>query len=173
MEEDEVIPDVIDQPPETLAIVIYPNNKEVILGHELTPTDVIQPPEINWDAKNSTYYTLAMVDPDAPSRIEPTYREIIHWLVINIVENDLSTGEEIFEYVGSRPPLGTGYHRYVQLIYKQEEKFEIEEGVTTDRRNFSIRKFAEQYNLGQPFAGNFYVARWDCSVGTKSKNITY
>lgn len=105
-----------------------------------------------------------MVDPDAPSRAEPTFREVKHWLIGNILGNDLSTGDVIAEYLGSAPPEGSGLHRYVALLYKQNGRLDFGEP-STDRRNFSIRKFAVEFNLGQPIAGNFFVAQLDSSVG--------
>lgn len=33
------------------------------------------------------------LDPDAPSRAEPTLGEVHHWLVTNIPGNDISKGE--------------------------------------------------------------------------------
>ena len=55
------------------------------------------------------------VDPDAPSRKEPKYREWRHWVVVNIPGGDVSKGEVCAEYVGAGPPKGTGLHRYVIL----------------------------------------------------------
>ena len=37
--------------------------------------------------------TVALSDPDAPSRVNPTRREILHWLVINIPANDVKQGQ--------------------------------------------------------------------------------
>ena len=48
------------------------------------------------------------LDPDAPSRKEPKFREWHHWLVVNIPGQDVSKGETLSEYVGSGPPEGTG-----------------------------------------------------------------
>lgn len=179
MEQSGIIPDVIDAPPLATATVIYTNNKIVTLGNELTPTDVKDPPvTVNWEFKNNTYYTLAMVDPDAPSRSEPKFREFNHWLIVNILENDLSTGDVITGYLGSGPPKGTGLHRYVFLIYKQSGNLEnIDEPRTSNtsiahRVNFSIKGFAKKYNLGQPVAGNFYVAQWDPYVEIMLKDLT-
>lgn len=177
MEQSGVIPDVIDAPPATPLTVTYPGNKPVSLGNELTPTEVKDTPTVKWDAEKSAYYTLAMVDPDAPSRAEPTFREVKHWLVGNILGNDLSTGDVMAEYVGSGPPKGSGLHRYVFLLYKQNGRLEFDEPRTTStsrahRLSFSIRKFAEKYSLGQPIAGNFYVAQWDPYVEIRNKNIT-
>jgi len=51
---------------------------------------------------------IVVLDPDAPSRKEHTYREWHHWLVGNIPGNDISKGETLSEYVGSGPPPETG-----------------------------------------------------------------
>ena len=55
------------------------------------------------------------VDPDAPSRENPTFREILHWLIGNIPGApskdepfDISKGDVWAEYVGSGPLNGTG-----------------------------------------------------------------
>lgn len=178
MEQAGIIPDVLDAAPKATVTVIYPNDKPVTLGNELTPSDVKDAPSVNWEAENSTYYTLAMVDPDAPSRSEPKFREVNHWLVGNILGNDLANaGDVIADYLGSGPPKGTGLHRYVFLVYRQNGKLEFDESRTSstsraNRLNFSIRKFAEKYNLGQPIAGNFFVAQWDPYVEIRNKNIT-
>lgn len=178
MEEAGIIPDVIDAAPKSTVSVIYPGNKSVNLGSELTPTDVKDPPAVKWDADDqSTFYTLAMVDPDAPSRAEPKFREVNHWLVGNVRGSDVATGDVITDYLGSGPPKGTGLHRYVFLVFKQKERIEFDEPRTSNtsrahRLSFSIRKFAGKYGLGQPIAGNFYVAQWDPYVDIRNKNIT-
>jgi len=51
---------------------------------------------------------IFILDPDAPSRKEHTYREWHHWLVGNIPGNDITKGETLSEYVGSGPPPETG-----------------------------------------------------------------
>ena len=61
-------------------------------------------PVVNWEAEPNDLYTLVMTDPDAPSRQTPTFREIKHWLVVNIKGNDISTGRTIAAYRGSGPP---------------------------------------------------------------------
>lgn len=177
MEEAGIIPDVIDTPPKNTITIVYLGDKSVNLGNELTPADVKEAPSVNWEADSSAYYTLAMVDPDAPSRAQPKFREVNHWLVVNIQGNDLNSGDVITGYLGSGPPKGTGLHRYVFLIYKQGGKVNFDEPKTSStsrahRFNFSIRKFAQKYNLGEAVAGNFYVAQWDPYVEVRNKNIT-
>lgn len=93
-------------------------------------------PTLKWNADKDTLYTLIMTDPDAPSRADPKYREVRHWLVINIPADDVNAGEAIFEYIGSGPPEGTGLHRYVFLVYKQSGKIDYDGSKTTNKYIF-------------------------------------
>ena len=43
----------------------------------------------------------------------------------NIIGNDISSGETIVDYMRPYPPKGTGYHRYVYVLYKQTEKVDF------------------------------------------------
>ncbi|KAJ8952510.1 hypothetical protein NQ318_003306 [Aromia moschata] len=175
METDGIAPGTVDEAPSAKISIIYPGNVEVKFGGELTPTQVKDQPEVKWDADPSKYYVLAMVDPDAPSREDPKFREVNHWLVVNVKGGDVSTGEVITEYRGSGPPKGTGLHRYIFLVFEQKEKLTFDEPKTASnsrahRLNFSIRKFAKKYNLGSAFAGNFYKAQWDPYVDERNKH---
>ncbi|KAG5878106.1 hypothetical protein JTB14_017973 [Gonioctena quinquepunctata] len=161
-----VVPDVIDVAPNDILEVTYPSGVKVDLGNELTPTQVKDEPKLKWRAQDNILYTVAMVDPDAPSRADPSVSEVLHWLVGNVPGIDVTKGDTIAEYIGSGPPLDTGLHRYIFLIYKQKEKINFEEKkilktTTEGRLNFSIRKFAEKYHLGQPISGNLYQAQYD------------
>ena len=60
----------------------------------------------NSGLKNSNYFDI--IDPDAPSRTDPKFREWHHWLVGNIPGCDVSKGETLSQYVGSGPPPNTG-----------------------------------------------------------------
>lgn len=59
-----------------------------------------------------------MVDPDVPSRANRT-SEARHWLVMNIPGCDVQKGDTVDEFFSSAPQLGTGYHRYTLLVFKQ------------------------------------------------------
>ncbi|KAB7507234.1 OV-16 antigen [Armadillidium nasatum] len=115
MEQHQVVPDVIDSVPSKVVNVSY-NGAKVDLGNELTPTQVKDVPEISWEADDASYYTLIMTEeyflkiPMPPSRKDPQYREILHWLVINIPGSDLNKGETLTPYRGSGPPKGTGIY---------------------------------------------------------------
>lgn len=147
--------------------IFYANNIKADKGVELTPTQVKDQPSVKWKAEQGSFYTLAMVDPDAPSRKDPKMREWQHWLVGNIPANEIQKGQVLSEYIGAGPPKGTGEHRYVFLVYKQpsgkisftEPKLSNKSG--KNRGKFSIKKFADKYELGKPIAGNFFQAQWD------------
>ncbi|XP_069965454.1 phosphatidylethanolamine-binding protein homolog F40A3.3-like [Bactrocera oleae] len=74
-----IIPVTIDTSSEGLVQVTYPSGVKVESGKELTPTQVKDEPTVSWEAEDNALYALFMVDPDAPSRAEPTNREILHW----------------------------------------------------------------------------------------------
>ncbi|XP_058818071.1 protein D2-like [Topomyia yanbarensis] len=176
MEKHQVVPDVIPVVPTEVAKVNYATGVAVNEGNELTPTQVKDIPKVEWNADGSAFYTLCMTDPDAPSRKEPTFREWHHWLVGNIPGANVAKGETLSEYVGSGPPEGTGLHRYVFLVYKQNGKLSFDEPRLTNRSGdnrggFSIKKFADKYQLGNPVAGNFYQAQWDDYVPLLYKQL--
>ena len=121
-QENEIVPDVLDKAPESFLTVNFPN---VIanLGNILTPTQVKDMPKVSWKEANVTsYYTLLMVDPDAPSRTDRFEKEWHHWLVVNIPGNDVKKGETLTEFISSGPPPNSGLHRYLFLWFLQPAK---------------------------------------------------
>ncbi|XP_050667757.1 protein D2-like isoform X2 [Leptidea sinapis] len=171
-----IVPDVIPKAPADTVQVSYPSGVTVSQGNELTPTKVKDVPKVLYTANPDDFYTLAMTDPDAPSRKEPKFREWHHWLVGNIPGDNVGAGETLSAYVGSGPPEGTGLHRYVFLVYKQPGKLTFDEPRLTNtsadnRGGFSIAKFAKKYNLGDPIAGNFYQAQYDDYVPQLYKQL--
>lgn len=100
----------------------------------MTPTSVKDVPKVEWKADADQLYTLLMVDPDPPSRAQPTFRSIKHWAVLNIPGSDVAKGDEIAEYIGVGAPKGTGLHRYVFLVYKQANGKITYDGATVTNR---------------------------------------
>lgn len=107
----ELIPDSLDSVPPSLVTVEYPGGLKLETGGVLTPTQVKDCPVISWPAEEDTFHTLMVIDPDAPSRSDPKMRHWLHMLVVNIPGCRVGEGEELFGYVGSAPPQGTGLHR--------------------------------------------------------------
>ncbi len=56
-----------------------------------------------------------MFDPDAVGGNK------IHWLIVNITNNDISTGNTIVNYKGPNPPKGSGKHHYVYSLFRQHK----------------------------------------------------
>ncbi|XP_011707281.1 PREDICTED: protein D2-like isoform X1 [Wasmannia auropunctata] len=168
-------PDIIDKAPIEKIEVKY-GEKVVDLGTELTPTQAHEIPEIHYKHEGGVLYTLVLTDPDVPRR-GGYNREFRHWLVGNIPEENIAKGEVLAEYVGPAPPKNTGKHRYVFLLYKQNQgaiTFDERRLSTWDgsqRKRFSIKKFAEKYNLEGPIAGNFMVAEYDDNVPAYHKRL--
>lgn len=165
MEAHQVVPDVLDSVPKNVAVVKYPRG-EMKLGNELTPTDVQNVPiEVQWPTQPDALYTVIFSDPDAPSRSKPTFKEVLHWLVVNSPGTNISAGSTVMPYRGSGAPDGTGLHRYILTVYRQPGVLSVEELQAayppTAILNFNTRQFVAKYNLGAPVAGNFYQAKFD------------
>ncbi|CAA0822032.1 Protein FLOWERING LOCUS T [Striga hermonthica] len=60
--------------------VTYNNRREVSNGCEYRPSQVLNQPRVDVGGDDlRTFYTLVMVDPDAPSPSDPSLREYLHW----------------------------------------------------------------------------------------------
>ncbi|XP_058467297.1 protein D3-like [Malaya genurostris] len=167
-----VVPDVVDVTPKEIAKIAYPSGVSVQGGNELTPTQVKDQPKIEWTSDPNSYYTLFMVDPDAPNRTEPKFRSVCHWFVGNIPGGKIEDGDHRIAFIGSGPPEGSGLHRYVFLIYKQNGKIDLSDAPRTSNRsrnnrlNFQHKDYVTKYALGELIAGNFYQAQFDQYVPT-------
>ncbi|XP_033102660.1 protein D3-like [Anneissia japonica] len=175
MEEHQVVPDVLDKVPANVLEVRY-SDLVVDLGTVLTPTQVQNPPTyLKWAAEEGGLYTIVMTDPDAPSRQDPRVREFHHWMMVNVPETDVSKGDTWSEYIGSGPPKGTGLHRYVLIVYKQQGRIVPTEDKrkksTANRTSWRTRDFAKANALGDPVAANFYQAEYDDYVPKLHKEL--
>ncbi|XP_058466726.1 protein D2-like [Malaya genurostris] len=170
--EHDIVPVLIDRAPLVFAKVAYRSKRLVDASKELTPAEARTEPKVEWCADPTTFYTLIMIDPDSPTRTEPLNREFVHWLVGNIPGKHVEQGEVMFEYMPVFPQSASGYHRYIFLLYKQHCHNDYSEAPRASRKNrtprirFSTRDFAHRYSLGQPIAGNFFVAKFDDYVPT-------
>ncbi len=77
-------------------------------------------------------YSLIMFDPDAIGGNK------IHWLIINIINQNILNGDEIINYKGPAPPKGTGTHRYVFCLFEQK-KIIPNQNVLFDSRFIELR----------------------------------
>lgn len=174
----EIIPDVINGLQESELKVTFPSGNEVKLGNVLTPTQVKDEPSVEWVAEEDTFYTLLLTDPDAPSRAQPAVREWHHWLVGNIQGSNVASGDVLSQYVSSAPPLDSGLHRYVFLLFKQPsgriDYSEVPKIAYSGegRAKFNTKNFQNKYML-TAIAGNFYQAQYDDSVPAIHKALGF
>ena len=121
--ENDIQPEVVHNGPPKFAQVHFESGVEPELGDMITPEQASVQPDVAWDAADGKLYTLAMVDPDAPSRANPINRcrissasfltfsssEWLHWLVVNIPsDQNIDSGQVLSEYMGPAPPKGSG-----------------------------------------------------------------
>ncbi|EIN05432.1 PEBP-like protein [Punctularia strigosozonata HHB-11173 SS5] len=187
-----LIPDVVPSSfsPSLLFSVVWPTGQEALLGNELPLADVQDEPSVQLmpmnlpseQADNSgegkesdgeTTYTLAMLDPDAPSRAEPLYKSFRHWVITGLKLTSSSDGNA--DAMHSRPATtpyrppgprpGSGVHRYTFLLFEEPPSFggvpegSPEYGATLEeRRSWDAVAFGERYGL-KLVGANFMLVR--------------
>ncbi|KAJ4721673.1 Flowering locus T protein [Melia azedarach] len=157
-----VIGDVLDNFPRTISLRVTFGNKEINNGCELKPSQVINQPRVEIGGEDlRTFYTLVMVDPDAPSPSDPNLKEYLHWLVTDIpATTGANFGHEVVCYENPRPTVGI--HRFVFVLFQQLGRQTVY--APGWRQNFNTREFAELYNLGSPVAAVYF----NCQRETRS-----
>lgn len=136
-------------------------------GRNISPKDTKDIPEINYEFNRNEkmpLYSILMYDPDA---VGPT-KNYIHFLDVNIPGNNVSNGKIILHYKGPSPPPGTGKHRYIFNLYKQETGFPYRE-IKDTNRDISIEELNKIYNLGKPIASRMFTSKYIRGGG---KNVT-
>jgi len=121
-------------------------------------------PTVTWTGK-SELYAVFLTDPDAISREQPIFREFVHFAALNVkatVINANSCGDVALEYAGPAPPYNSGLHRYVWLIYSQEELMDTEPLTTylDGRGGKKVNGWAKDNGLTL-VAANLFEAQWD------------
>ncbi|XP_059437735.1 protein HEADING DATE 3A isoform X2 [Corylus avellana] len=136
-----VIGDVLEPFTRSISLrVTYNNNREVNNGCELKPSQLVNQPRVDIGGEDlRTFYTLVMVDPDAPSPSDPNLREYLHWLVTDI-------------------PATTGASFGRQTVYAPGW-----------RQNFNTKDFAELYNLGLPVAALYFNCQRESGSGGRRR----
>jgi len=117
--------------------VIY-NNKPIKNNVFLKINETQIEPQININNDKSNTYTLIMYDPDA---INGTY---IHWIVTDIIKNDMKNGKILIPYKGPSPPPKTGKHRYIFELYLKGNNEYV------NKRSISIINLRNKLALNEP-----------------------
>lgn len=134
--------------------IIYPNSLVVNRGNFLSIDKTQIEPKFYYELKKNKFYTLFMVDPDAPSKQNPIYGFWLHWLIGNI--SLTSNGKIIVPYMGPAPPKNTGPHRYIFILTEQTDKNNYD-NMYLLRPKFDLIYFINQFNL-KPLAVNYFIS---------------
>ncbi|KAG1335184.1 protein VERNALIZATION 3 isoform X2 [Elaeis guineensis] len=158
-----VIGDVLDPFIRSVPLRVIYNSREVANGCELKPSAVVNRPRVEVGGTDlRTFYTLIMIDPDAPSPSDPHLREYLHWLVTDIpATTGAAYGQEIVCYESPRPALGI--HRFIFVLFQQLGRQTVY--APGWRQNFDTRDFAELYNLGSPVAAVYFNCQRESGSG--------
>ncbi|KAJ3671008.1 hypothetical protein LUZ60_008434 [Juncus effusus] len=160
-----VIRDVLEPFRTSIPLRITYNNRLILNGSELRPSALATRPKIEIGGNDlRTFYTLVLVDPDAPSPSNPNLREFLHWMVTDIPETTAVTyGQEVVYY--ERPEPRSGIHRMVFVLYRQLGRGTV---FPPDMRyNFSCKTFARQHHLDVAAAIYFNCQRESGSGGRR------
>lgn len=105
----------------------WPSEKTAKLGNTIKPKKLQGTPSVQLvdTTQHNRFaglrYTIAMTDPDAPSRDNPEWSEMCHWIAANVSLHSSSSiqkkFDEIMPYKPPGPPETTGKHRYVLIAY--------------------------------------------------------
>ncbi|XP_073954994.1 protein D2-like [Choristoneura fumiferana] len=115
------------------------------------------------DAKK--FYTLLMIDPDAPPQLDGEF--FLHMLKSNIPGLSLSAKEisktmgiDYRPYKPPTPPHGTGAHRYISLLYEQADGNNFLPAVPQSRSRFELADWLRGKNLCGPVASTLFRSQY-------------
>ncbi|KAF5279083.1 hypothetical protein FQA39_LY05761 [Lamprigera yunnana] len=141
----------------------------VCYGNIIKPNKALEVPEVNYEADEESLWTLILTNPDG--HFTETESEYIHWFIGNIPGSSIGKGETIVDYLQPFPAKGTGLHRYIFILYKQEEKIDYTSFKKSSpcynlsERTFKTLDFYRNYQeLITPAGLAFFQSDWDDSL---------
>lgn len=144
--------------PAFLLDVKWSSDEYADLGNTLKPKKLQDAPSISLKAAPESLagpcganmtYVITLTDPDAPSRDDPEWSEMCHWIMAGISASSSSceigalvSTEEIMPYKPPGPPKKTGKHRYAFLVF-------VPANGTTDSLNLTKPDDRQHWGTGQ------------------------
>jgi len=181
----EIIPTVIDDFLPSLTLSVDWSHKSAKLGNTIKPKKLQHQPTITLHDSTSSIdaskanmtYVVTLTDPDAPSRDDPKWSEMCHWIAANIsIHTDTlsvlpaltsSGSDDVMPYKPPGPPPKTGKHRYVLLVFAPKNgttealhltKPKERQHWGTGGKGGGVRDWAGENGL-VPVAANFVYAK--------------
>lgn len=145
----------LNKPNIVLDTSYFTNKEPTKLYEEL----VVDGKAILTDQTDQAYYTVALLNLD---NIFLDQKPTCHYMVSNIKGNEQ---EECIKYLPAYGVKGLGYHRYVFLAFRHDEKLKIDQIDDFDlkKRSFNAYDFIKQnesINL-KPVGLNWFQSRWN------------
>nr|CAD7604724.1 unnamed protein product [Timema genevievae] len=138
-------------------------------GNVIKPAEAAVMPEVSYKANPDSLWTLLLTNLDGHLMLEDS--EYVHWFVGNIPGNDVGKGEVICDYLQPFPPKGTGFHRLVFVLYKQEKRMDYgslkrqQPCLCLEERTFRTQDFyRERQDDLTPAGLAFFQSDWDPSL---------
>uniref|UniRef100_A0A1A8FRP8 Large ribosomal subunit protein mL38 n=1 Tax=Nothobranchius korthausae TaxID=1143690 RepID=A0A1A8FRP8_9TELE len=145
------------------------NRDQVHHGNRLTPTEAASVPRISFAAEEGSLWTLLLTCPD--EHLVDSEAEYVHWLVGNIPGGAVQDGEELCHYLPPFPSRGTGFHRYVFVLFKQDARISFQEDIRpspcsslVDRTFKTVDFYRKHQDSMTPTGLAFFQSQWDESV---------
>ncbi|CAG4990147.1 unnamed protein product [Parnassius apollo] len=144
-------------------------------GNVIKPAEALEKPLVTYESNENSLWTLVLTNLDG--HLTENDKEYVHWLVANIPSNSMEQGDTIVEYLHPFPLKGTGYHRYVFVLYKQNEKVSYDLQKVTlnsplEDRTFYTRDWYQKYQDNiTPVGLAFYQSDWDHTVKDYFHNV--
>ncbi|KAF1938935.1 PEBP-like protein [Clathrospora elynae] len=121
------------------------------------PTISIFPPPSPLSTLAFQSYTFLMIDPDAPTPADPKFGYWRHWVVSSIHPslspgNIVESGRTLTKYLAPGPKDESDPHRYLFLLFREPEGFEVQKGDVggeefVERRSFKVEEWVERMGL--------------------------
>ncbi|XP_069689575.1 large ribosomal subunit protein mL38 [Periplaneta americana] len=135
-------------------------------GNVIKPAEAATVPEVTYTSDPNSLWTIILTNPDG--HLTKQDSEYVHWFVGNIPGSDISKGEVVWNYLQPFPPRGTGYHRLVFILYKQDKKMDYsklkKEGPCLkleDRTFLTLEFYRERQDYITPAGLAFFQCDWD------------
>jgi hypothetical protein len=161
--------------PSALMTVTFPGVGPISPGQNLSRQETARAPDVTITPANSSVsttgnFTLMMVDAYFVGTNESN-RQVLHWLANSAtLQNDSSPcpslnvstdgGLVVTGYNSPAPPVNTGLHRYVILLFSQPPSFSPPANLSSPIVGIDLYFYLTDYisssNLGQPIAGMFF-----------------
>ncbi|CCO27670.1 OV-16 antigen [Rhizoctonia solani AG-1 IB] len=174
-----IVPDLLPEfEPSSLLYLTYKSESFkrkhsgiVLPGKKFAKDATSSPPEISFEGPGwPGPYVFFLLDPDAPTHSNPKWSQVRHMFAGNLtIDGDServpgsvllgNSTEPVNDYMPPSPPPGSGFHRYVALLYAQPPDFDYSFLNTSDRFGFNITRFSKESGLGTPLAGTFLTVK--------------